>query len=121
MPPIDREVLVLRYLEQLSPAEIGEILGMTKGAVSTRHTRALARLRELLDDEREAGGDEETPRRSPPELEGIIGWLWRSRRRRHRRAGAMPPRRAPMPWPAYVASPSARNAGQGRSRRSEVR
>jgi RNA polymerase sigma-70 factor (ECF subfamily) len=53
LPPIDREVLVLRYLEQLSPAEIGEILGMTKGAVSTRHTRALARLRELLDDGRE--------------------------------------------------------------------
>jgi hypothetical protein len=29
------------------------VLGMTKGAVSTRHTRALARLRELLDDDEE--------------------------------------------------------------------
>jgi RNA polymerase sigma-70 factor, ECF subfamily len=54
LPPNDREILVLRYLEQLSPKEIGEILGMTKGAVSTRHTRALARLRTLLDDEQEA-------------------------------------------------------------------
>jgi len=50
LPPLDREILVLRYLEQLSPTVIGEILGMKRGAVSTRHTRALARLRELLDD-----------------------------------------------------------------------
>jgi RNA polymerase sigma-70 factor (ECF subfamily) len=55
LPPLDREVLVLRYLEQLSPVEIAEVLGTTRGAVSTRHTRALARLRELLDDEREVG------------------------------------------------------------------
>jgi RNA polymerase sigma-70 factor (ECF subfamily) len=55
LPPIDREILVLRYLEQLPPREIGEILGMTKGAVSTRHTRALARLRTLLDEEQTEG------------------------------------------------------------------
>jgi RNA polymerase sigma factor (sigma-70 family) len=53
LPPNDREILVLRYLEQLSPREIGEILGMTRGAVSTRHTRALARMRQLLEDEEE--------------------------------------------------------------------
>jgi RNA polymerase sigma-70 factor (ECF subfamily) len=55
LPPNDREILVLRYLEQLSPSAIAEVLGMTKSAVSNRHTRALARLRTLLDDEREAG------------------------------------------------------------------
>jgi len=55
LPPNDREILVLRYLEQLSPVEIGEVLGMSKGAVSTRHTRALARLRTLLYNEREEG------------------------------------------------------------------
>jgi RNA polymerase sigma-70 factor (ECF subfamily) len=49
LPPNDREILVMRYLEQLSPREIGEVLGMKPGAVSTRHTRALARLREVLD------------------------------------------------------------------------
>jgi RNA polymerase sigma-70 factor, ECF subfamily len=54
LPPLDREILVLRYLEQLSPTVIGEILGMKRGAVSTRHTRALARLRELLDNREEA-------------------------------------------------------------------
>jgi RNA polymerase sigma-70 factor (ECF subfamily) len=49
LPPLDREVLILRHVERLSLAETAEALGITKGAASTRHTRALARLRELLD------------------------------------------------------------------------
>jgi RNA polymerase sigma-70 factor, ECF subfamily len=49
LPPLDREVLILRYVERLSLAETAEALGITKGAASTRHTRALVRLRELLD------------------------------------------------------------------------
>src|SRR5262245_8155406 len=44
----DREVLVLRHLEQLSSAEIAAVLGLTEGAVYTRHLRALRRLRKLL-------------------------------------------------------------------------
>jgi RNA polymerase sigma-70 factor, ECF subfamily len=48
MPHRDREVLVLRHLEQLSPAEIAAVLGISEGAVYTRHLRALRRLRELL-------------------------------------------------------------------------
>jgi RNA polymerase sigma-70 factor (ECF subfamily) len=44
LPEHDRELLVLRYLEHLSNREIAEILGLTEGAVRTRHTRALARL-----------------------------------------------------------------------------
>jgi RNA polymerase sigma-70 factor (ECF subfamily) len=48
LPPLDREVLILRYLERLSLGETAEALGISKGAASTRHTRALARLRELL-------------------------------------------------------------------------
>jgi len=52
LPPLDREVLILRYPERLSPRETAEALGISKGAASTRHTRALVRLRELLDDER---------------------------------------------------------------------
>jgi RNA polymerase sigma-70 factor (ECF subfamily) len=47
----DREVLVLRHLEQLSTSEIATVLGITDGAVSTRHLRALERLRRLLKDE----------------------------------------------------------------------
>jgi RNA polymerase sigma-70 factor (ECF subfamily) len=48
LPERDREVLVLRYLEGLSTDEIAAELGATKGAVMTRHTRALARLRGLI-------------------------------------------------------------------------
>src|SRR5207249_1142827 len=35
----DREVLVLRYLEQLSTADIAAVLGISPGAVRVRHTR----------------------------------------------------------------------------------
>jgi RNA polymerase sigma-70 factor (ECF subfamily) len=49
----DREVLVLRYLEQLSNAEIGAVLGVSAGAVKMRHLRALERIRGLLAGERE--------------------------------------------------------------------
>ena len=45
LPPLDREVLILRYVERLSLGETAEALGISKGAASTRHTRALARLR----------------------------------------------------------------------------
>jgi RNA polymerase sigma-70 factor (ECF subfamily) len=51
LPPRDREVLVMRHLEQMEIAEIAAVLGLAAGAVMTRHTRALARLRGLLDDE----------------------------------------------------------------------
>jgi RNA polymerase sigma-70 factor, ECF subfamily len=44
----DREVLVLRYLERLSTAEMAAVLGIAEGAVRTRHTRALQRLQALL-------------------------------------------------------------------------
>jgi RNA polymerase sigma-70 factor (ECF subfamily) len=48
LPERDREVLVLRYLEQLSLAEIAAVLEITPGAVKLRHLRALERLRGLL-------------------------------------------------------------------------
>ena len=37
----DREVLVMRYLEQLSMSDIADILEISEGAVKMRHTRAL--------------------------------------------------------------------------------
>ncbi len=46
----DREVLVLRYLEQLSAGEAGAVLGVSEGAVRVRVLRALRRLRDLLAD-----------------------------------------------------------------------
>jgi len=47
----DREVLVLRYLEQLSTREIAAILEISEGSVKVRHLRALERLRRLLGDD----------------------------------------------------------------------
>jgi RNA polymerase sigma-70 factor (ECF subfamily) len=49
LPDRDREVLVLRYLEQLSTAEAVAVLGIGEGAVKLRLLRALQRLRELLE------------------------------------------------------------------------
>jgi len=42
---IDREVLVLRHLEELSNNEVAQILGIDKYAASKRYLRALERLR----------------------------------------------------------------------------
>jgi RNA polymerase sigma-70 factor (ECF subfamily) len=47
----DREVLVLRYLEQLPLREIADVLGVSEGAIKVRHLRALDRLRRLLGDD----------------------------------------------------------------------
>ena len=48
LPSHDREVLVLRYLEQLRHGEIAAVLGLSEGAVKVRHVRALERLRHVL-------------------------------------------------------------------------
>jgi RNA polymerase sigma-70 factor (ECF subfamily) len=50
LQPTDREVLTLAAWEGLSAREIGQVLGMSTSAVSTRQSRARLRLRELLDD-----------------------------------------------------------------------
>jgi len=44
----DRELLVLRHLEQLSLAEIAAVLGTSEATAGKRHLRALERLRGLL-------------------------------------------------------------------------
>jgi RNA polymerase sigma-70 factor (ECF subfamily) len=45
---IDREVLVLRHLEELSNNEVAEILGIDRFAASKRYLRALTRLRTMM-------------------------------------------------------------------------
>jgi RNA polymerase sigma-70 factor (ECF subfamily) len=48
LDPIDREVLALRHFEELSNAETAEVLGIDLSAASSRHVRALRRLRQVL-------------------------------------------------------------------------
>jgi RNA polymerase sigma-70 factor (ECF subfamily) len=50
LPEGDREVLVLRYMEELATAEVAAVLGITEAAVKMRHRRALDRLSRLLED-----------------------------------------------------------------------
>ena len=49
MPLKDRQVLILRYLEQLSAAEASQVIGITEEAFMKRHFRAIQRIRRLLD------------------------------------------------------------------------
>jgi RNA polymerase sigma-70 factor (ECF subfamily) len=48
MDPLDREVLALRHFEQLSTAEVAEVLGLSKAGAGSRYLRAIKRLREIL-------------------------------------------------------------------------
>ena len=49
LPAGDREVLVLRHLEQMPARDVAAVLGVGEGAVRMRLVRALGRLRDLLD------------------------------------------------------------------------
>jgi RNA polymerase sigma-70 factor, ECF subfamily len=50
LPEADREVLVLRYLEELATDEVAAVLGISPAAVKMRHRRALDRLARFLQD-----------------------------------------------------------------------
>jgi RNA polymerase sigma-70 factor (sigma-E family) len=49
LPPRQRAVLVMRYWEQLSEAEVAEMLGCSVGTVKSTASRGLSRLRELTE------------------------------------------------------------------------
>jgi RNA polymerase sigma-70 factor (ECF subfamily) len=48
MDPLDREVLSLRHFEQLSRAEIAQVMGISEAAAGKRYIRALERLKRIL-------------------------------------------------------------------------
>ena len=50
LAPGDREVVVLRHLEQLSFQEIAGVLGISEAAAQSRYRRAVERLHDLLSD-----------------------------------------------------------------------
>jgi RNA polymerase sigma-70 factor, ECF subfamily len=55
LPPRDREVLVVRYLEQHAPREAAAALGIGQAAFMKRHLRAIQRLRRRLDHNEDGG------------------------------------------------------------------
>jgi len=48
MDALDREILALRHIEQLTNAEAARVLGIKEAAAGKRHLRASERLREIL-------------------------------------------------------------------------
>jgi RNA polymerase sigma-70 factor (ECF subfamily) len=51
LPDIDREILVMRHLEQMSVGDIAAVLQISESAVKMRRLRAVRRFKELLSGE----------------------------------------------------------------------
>jgi RNA polymerase sigma-70 factor (ECF subfamily) len=49
LPAFDREILILKHLEELTNSECAAVLGITVVAVKKRYLRALGRVRNLMD------------------------------------------------------------------------
>ncbi len=49
LPPDRQQLLILKFVERLSNAEIGEIMGRTEGAIKSLYHRTLSSLREQVD------------------------------------------------------------------------
>lgn len=49
LDPSDRDILLLRFVDELSNAEIAELLAKDEGAVRTKMSRSLAKLRSIIE------------------------------------------------------------------------
>ncbi len=49
MEESDREILLLRFVDELSNSEIAELLAKEEGAIRTKMSRSLVKLRSMLD------------------------------------------------------------------------
>ncbi|MGB9594561.1 MAG: sigma-70 family RNA polymerase sigma factor [Anaerolineae bacterium] len=55
LPPERQELLILKFVEHLSNAEIGKIMGRSEGAIKSLYHRTLLSLRELYEELEEGG------------------------------------------------------------------
>lgn len=53
LPPDRQHLLILKFVEELSNAEIGRIMGRSEGAIKSLYHRTLLSLRTYLEEERE--------------------------------------------------------------------
>lgn len=61
LPDDRQQLLILKFVERLSNAEIGQIMGKTEGAVKSLYHRTLSSLREELATAPHAGQASATP------------------------------------------------------------
>ena len=57
LPEDRQQLLLLKFIEQMSNAEIGQIMGRTEGAIKSLYHRTLLALREELSQTQSLGGD----------------------------------------------------------------
>jgi RNA polymerase sigma-70 factor (sigma-E family) len=57
LPTKQRAIIVLRYYEDLSEAQIAATMGCSAGTVKSQASRAMAKLRELVKDDAMVGGE----------------------------------------------------------------
>ena len=51
LDPVDREILLMRYVEQMPTKDAAAAMGMAPNTFSQRHLRALPKLKKLLDED----------------------------------------------------------------------
>ena len=69
LPPKQRAVVVLRFYEQLTEAEIADLMGISVGTVTSQSSRALASLQALPRDHPEFTDDRTTAKGGQPSTE----------------------------------------------------
>jgi RNA polymerase sigma-70 factor, ECF subfamily len=58
LPEVQRQVVILKFIEGLDNREVGRVMGKNEGAVRIAQMRALAALRDKLGEERQTHGKE---------------------------------------------------------------